>query len=61
MDSQELEEETKEVYSLIFTFFQFAFIGRSNVGKSTLINSILDLNIAKTAKRPGKTQKLYFF
>ena len=32
-------------------------IGRSNVGKSSLINSILNRkNIAKTSKKPGKTQ-----
>ena len=32
-------------------------IGRSNVGKSSLINSILNKkNIAKTSKTPGKTQ-----
>ena len=36
---------------------EYAFIGRSNVGKSSLINSILNKkNIAKTSKTPGKTQ-----
>ena len=38
-------------------FQEFAIIGRSNVGKSSLINSILNKkNIAKTSKTPGKTQ-----
>ncbi|MEL0244142.1 MAG: ribosome biogenesis GTP-binding protein YihA/YsxC [Flavobacteriaceae bacterium] len=38
-------------------FHEFAMIGRSNVGKSSLINSILNKkNIAKTSKTPGKTQ-----
>ena len=38
-------------------FQEFALIGRSNVGKSSLINSILNRkNIAKTSKKPGKTQ-----
>ena len=38
-------------------FQEFALIGRSNVGKSSLINSILNKkNIAKTSKKPGKTQ-----
>ena len=38
-------------------FHEFAMIGRSNVGKSSLINSILNKkNIAKTSKKPGKTQ-----
>lgn len=36
---------------------EFAFIGRSNVGKSSLINLILDRNeLARTSKKPGKTQ-----
>lgn len=38
-------------------FQEFALIGRSNVGKSSLINSILNKkNIAKISKKPGKTQ-----
>jgi GTP-binding protein len=36
---------------------EFAFIGRSNVGKSSLINTLLNNNnIAKTSKKPGKTK-----
>jgi GTP-binding protein len=37
-------------------FPEYAFIGRSNVGKSTLINMICDKNgLAKTSSTPGKT------
>ena len=39
----------------------FAFIGRSNVGKSSLINLILNRKIAKTSKTPGRTQLVNFF
>ncbi len=36
---------------------EYAFIGRSNVGKSSLINSIVNKrNLAKTSSTPGKTQ-----
>ena len=35
---------------------EYAFIGRSNVGKSSLINSILNQKIARTSSKPGKTQ-----
>ena len=43
-------------------FQEFALIGRSNVGKSSLINSILKKkNIAKTSKKPGKTQLINHF
>lgn len=41
---------------------EFAFGGRSNVGKSSLINSILNLKkLAQTSKTPGKTRMLNYF
>ena len=44
------------------TFFEFAFIGRSNVGKSTLINYLTNKKkLAKTSSTPGKTQLINHF
>ena len=43
------------------TLPEFVFWGRSNVGKSSLINSITNSNIAKTSKTPGRTRSLVFF
>ena len=41
---------------------EYAFIGRSNVGKSSLINMLADnKNLAKTSSRPGKTQLINHF
>lgn len=41
---------------------EFAFIGRSNVGKSTLINMLTQhKGLAKTSARPGKTQTINHF
>ncbi len=41
---------------------EFAFIGRSNVGKSSLINSLTQRKgLAKTSKTPGKTQLINHF
>jgi GTP-binding protein len=41
---------------------EFAFIGRSNVGKSSLINMIVgNKSLAKTSGRPGKTQLINHF
>ncbi len=41
---------------------EYAFIGRSNVGKSSLINYLsLRKSIAKTSKKPGKTQMINLF
>ncbi len=35
---------------------EYAFIGRSNVGKSSLINLLLNQKVAYTSSKPGKTQ-----
>ncbi|MGB0194291.1 MAG: ribosome biogenesis GTP-binding protein YihA/YsxC [Schleiferiaceae bacterium] len=41
---------------------EFAFIGRSNVGKSSLINMLVQRkDLAKTSGRPGKTQLINHF
>jgi GTP-binding protein len=41
---------------------EFAFIGRSNVGKSSLINFICqEKELARTSAKPGKTQTINFF
>ena len=40
---------------------EIAFAGRSNVGKSSLINRLLNRKIARTSSTPGRTQQLNFF
>lgn len=46
----------------ISTIPEYAFIGRSNVGKSSLINMLTNRkNLAKTSSRPGKTQLINHF
>ena len=41
---------------------EFCFIGRSNVGKSSMINALTKTkNIARTSKIPGRTQTINFF
>lgn len=41
---------------------EFVFVGRSNVGKSSLINSLLNRkNIARTSNTPGKTRTANFY
>ena len=40
---------------------EVAFLGRSNVGKSSVINSLLGAKIAKTSSTPGRTRSINFF
>lgn len=40
---------------------EIAFLGRSNVGKSSLINSLVGVKVAKTSNTPGRTQTINFF
>ena len=42
-------------------FAEYAFIGRSNVGKSSLINAIVGTVVARTSNTPGRTQSLNLF
>ncbi len=43
-------------------FPEISFIGRSNVGKSSLLNNLIGRkNLARTSSTPGKTRGLYFY
>ncbi len=46
--------ETKPIHGLCFT-------GRSNVGKSSLINSLFGKTTARTSKTPGRTRSIIIF
>lgn len=40
----------------------FAFVGRSNVGKSSLINALCNkISLVKTSSKPGKTKEINYF
>lgn len=38
-----------------------AFVGRSNVGKSSLINALMQEKVARVSATPGKTRAIHFF
>lgn len=52
---------TKESDLPIDNTNEVAFVGHSNVGKSSLINSITNSKIAIVSKTPGRTRQLNFF
>lgn len=40
---------------------EVAFLGRSNVGKSSLLNKLIGKNLCHTSKNPGRTKTMNFF
>jgi GTP-binding protein len=40
---------------------EIAFLGRSNVGKSSVINSLVGAKLARTSSTPGRTRSINFF
>ena len=49
-------------FKKIYILPEVCFAGRSNVGKSSLINSLLNRkSIARTSKRPGQTKTILFY
>jgi len=43
------------------TLPEIAFLGRSNVGKSSVINSLVGTRLARTSSTPGRTRSINFF
>ncbi|SEJ00921.1 GTP-binding protein [Sphingobium sp. AP50] len=76
-DNAELIEEARKLFAGPITFLksaptldflpdmdvnEVAFAGRSNVGKSSLLNALTNRNsLARTSNTPGRTQELNFF
>ena len=50
----EVDNDQTELRDLVF-------VGRSNVGKSSLVNSVLGIEAAKTSRAPGKTRDLTYY
>lgn len=61
-DSEFIKSAVKKDQYPESPFLEIAFAGRSNVGKSSLINLLLNRKkLAKTSSTPGKTRLLNFF
>ncbi|USO00730.1 MAG: ribosome biogenesis GTP-binding protein YsxC [Alphaproteobacteria bacterium] len=53
--------KTYKVNQLPFSKYEIAFMGRSNVGKSSLLNRILQHKICRVSKTPGCTKWIGFY
>ena len=76
-DTDDLEERARKLFAGPITFLksapglqflpdavapEIAFAGRSNVGKSSLLNALTNRNkLARTSNTPGRTQELNYF
>ena len=62
INSKFITSSSKFVQLPSFNFPEIAFMGRSNVGKSSLINTVLQRkNLAQISKKPGKTRTINLF
>src|SRR5271166_2787817 len=43
------------------SLLEVAFLGRSNVGKSSVINTLIETKLARTSSTPGRTRSINFF
>jgi GTP-binding protein len=59
--SRFLAAATDVAHFPVATLPEIAFLGRSNVGKSSVINSLVGTKLARTSSTPGRTRSINFF
>ncbi len=60
-DPAQLPDLIKRGFLMGHAQARIAFVGRSNVGKSSLINALTQQTIARVSATPGKTRAIHFF
>lgn len=60
-DPAQLPGLIKDKFLMGYAQPRVAFVGRSNVGKSSLINALMGERIARVSATPGKTRAIHFF
>ncbi|MDX2127979.1 MAG: ribosome biogenesis GTP-binding protein YihA/YsxC [Chloroherpetonaceae bacterium] len=62
IESAEFVKSVKQINQLPGgNYPEIAFIGRSNVGKSSLMNQLMGKTLARTSNTPGKTREINYF
>jgi len=59
--SRFLAAATDVAHFPVYALPEIAFLGRSNVGKSSVINSLVGAKLARTSSTPGRTRSINFF
>ena len=59
--SRFLTSASDETHFPVPSLPEVAFLGRSNVGKSSVINALVGAKIARTSNTPGRTRSINFF
>ena len=54
-------KSVSDINSILTDKNEYAFVGRSNVGKSSLLNFLVNSKIAKTSSTPGRTRLINYF
>eukprot|EP01124_Arcella_intermedia_P011269 TRINITY_DN17684_c0_g1_i1.p1 TRINITY_DN17684_c0_g1~~TRINITY_DN17684_c0_g1_i1.p1 ORF type:complete len:284 (+),score=53.93 TRINITY_DN17684_c0_g1_i1:24-854(+) len=54
-------EDPKAIEGEPTDYPEICFVGRSNVGKSSLVNKLLGRTVARVSKTPGRTQGIHFY
>ena len=60
-DPAQLPGLIKDGFLMGYAQARVAFVGRSNVGKSSLINALFGERVARVSATPGKTRAIHFF
>jgi GTP-binding protein len=60
-DTAQIPKLVKDGFFKGYAQPRIAMVGRSNVGKSSLINSLMQQRVARVSQTPGKTKAIHFF
>jgi GTP-binding protein len=60
-DTAQIPKLVKDGFFMGYAQPRIAMVGRSNVGKSSLLNALMQQRVARVSQTPGKTKAIHFF